>query len=253
MRARLSWTSPTPTIVSPGRMSAAVESEQHRHHEQRRALRARSATGSARRRSTARRIQTRGRSSSRAHARRRPRRPLARWPPRAASRARRRAGDSALIASATGSGRCAQSASGPSGRLPSTRTGWPGLPTTVEFGGTSWMITELAPTFAPRPTWIGPSSFAPEPTTTSSSTVGWRLPRAKPGAAERHPLVERHVVADLGRLADHDAAAVVDEAASRRSGRPGGSRRRSPSCSRTRWRAAPPARRPRAARARRDG
>ena len=87
---------------------------------------------------------------------------------------------SALIASATGSGRCAQSASGPEGRIPSTRTGCPGLPTTVEFGGTSWMITELAPTFAPRPTRIGPSSFAPEPTTTSSSTVGWRLPRANP-------------------------------------------------------------------------
>ena len=52
-----------------------------------------------------------------------------------------------LIASATGSGRWTQSASGPSGFLPSTRTGWPGLPTTVEFGGTSWMTTELAPIF----------------------------------------------------------------------------------------------------------
>ena len=40
-----------------------------------------------------------------------------------------------LMASATGSGRWTQSASGPSGFLPSTRTGWPGLPTTVEFGG----------------------------------------------------------------------------------------------------------------------
>ena len=30
------------------------------------------------------------------------------------------------------------------------------------------------------PTSIGPSSLAPEPTTTSSSTVGWRLPRSKP-------------------------------------------------------------------------
>ena len=35
------------------------------------------------------------------------------------------------------------------GRRPSTRTGWPGLPTTVEFGGTSWMTTLLAPIFEP--------------------------------------------------------------------------------------------------------
>src|SRR5439155_6588998 len=81
---------------------------------------------------------------------------------------------------ATGSGRCAQSASGPPGRLPSTRTGWPGLPTTVELAGTSWITTELAPTFAARPTLIGPSSLAPDPITTSASTVGWRLPRANP-------------------------------------------------------------------------
>ena len=42
--------------------------------------------------------------------------------------------ESAFIASATGSGRWTQSVSGPSGRRPSTRTGWPGLPTTVECG-----------------------------------------------------------------------------------------------------------------------
>ena len=33
------------------------------------------------------------------------------------------------------------------------------------------------------------------------------------GAAQRHALVEHHVVADLGRLADDDAHAVVDEEA----------------------------------------
>ena len=52
-------------------------------------------------------------------------------------------------ASATGSGRCSQSVSGPSGLRPSMRTGCPGLPTTVVFGGTSWITTEFAPTFAP--------------------------------------------------------------------------------------------------------
>ena len=107
---------------------------------------------------------------------------------------------------------------------PSTRTGWPGLPTTVEFGGTSWMTTELAPIFAPWPIVIGPRSLAPEPIVTLSCTVGWRLPVAKPRAAERDALVEGHVVADLGRLADHHARAVVDEQALADLGRRGGSR-----------------------------
>src|SRR4051812_9233605 len=88
--------------------------------------------------------------------------------------------DICFIASAIGSGRWTQSASGPSGRIPSTRTTWPGLPTTVEFGGTSWMTTALAPTLAPWPIVIGPRSFAPEPIVTLSCTVGWRFPRAKP-------------------------------------------------------------------------
>ena len=88
--------------------------------------------------------------------------------------------ESAFSASAIGSGRCTQSASGPSGLRPSTRTVWPGLPTTVEFGGTSWTTTALAPILAPWPIRIGPSSFAPEPIVTLSSTVGWRLPVAKP-------------------------------------------------------------------------
>ena len=131
--------------------------------------------------------------------------------PAASSASIRRA--SPLIASAIGSGRCTQSASGPSGRRPSTLTGWPGLPTTVEFGGTSWITTVLAPILEPCPTTIGPSSFAPEPIVTLSSTVGWRLPVANPVPPERHALVDRHVLADLGGLADHDAHAVVDEEA----------------------------------------
>src|SRR4051812_2168644 len=88
--------------------------------------------------------------------------------------------ESALIASAIGSGRWIQSASGPSTLLPSSLTGWPGLPTTVAPGGTSSTTTVLAPIFAPSPTAIGPSSFAPEPTVTLSPRVGCRLPRWKP-------------------------------------------------------------------------
>ncbi len=54
-----------------------------------------------------------------------------------AAPARRPGGPGASTASATGSGRWIQSASGPSTSRPSIRTGWPGLPTTVAFGGTS--------------------------------------------------------------------------------------------------------------------
>ena len=130
-----------------------------------------------------------------------------------------------MIASAIGSGRWIQSASGPSGRRPSTRTGWPGLPTTVEFGGTSSITTVLAPTFAPWPTVTGPSSFAPEPIVTSSLDGRVALAAREPGAAERDALVEGHPVADLGRLADHDPGAVVDEEVVADLARPGGSRR----------------------------
>ena len=50
----------------------------------------------------------------------------------------------------------------------------------VTLGGTSWITTLLAPIFDPWPTVIGPSNFAPEPIVTLSSTVGCRLPVAKP-------------------------------------------------------------------------
>ena len=69
--------------------------------------------------------------------------------------------DSAWIASAIGSGRWIQSASGPSSRRPSTRTGCPGLPTTVAVGGTSWMTTAPAPILAPCPTRSGRAASPP--------------------------------------------------------------------------------------------
>ena len=68
--------------------------------------------------------------------------------------------DIPLIASATGSGEV-----DPIGVRalrpcePSTRTGWPGLPTTVEFAGTFSITTELAPTLAPWPIVIGPEEL----------------------------------------------------------------------------------------------
>ncbi len=97
------------------------------------------------------------------------------------------------IASATGSGRWIQSASGPSGRGRRRAPDGRGCRRRSSSRGTSWMTTLLAPIFAPWPTSIGPSSLAPEPIVTLSPTVGWRLPRLEAGAAERHALVERHV------------------------------------------------------------
>ena len=118
-----------------------------------------------------------------------------------------------LIASAIGSGRWTQSASGPSGRRPSTRTGWPGLPTTVEFGGTSWITTVLAPIFEPWP--IGDRAEQLRARADRDVVLHGRVALAggEAGAAERDALVERDVVADLRRLADHDAHPVVDEEA----------------------------------------
>ena len=54
---------------------------------------------------------------------------------------------------------------------------------------------------------------APALTITWSSSVGWRFSFFQAGAAERDALIDEHVVANLGGLADDDAHAVVDEQA----------------------------------------
>ncbi len=48
------------------------------------------------------------------------------------------------------------------------------MPTTVEFGGTSFTTTEFAPIFTFSPIVMSPSTAAPEPTTTLSQMVGCR-------------------------------------------------------------------------------
>ena len=101
--------------------------------------------------------------------------------------------------------------SGPSGRRPSTRTVWPGLPTTVEFGGTSATTTVLAPTLAPWPTVDRPEQLGAGADRHVVLDRRMALAALKAGAAERDPLVDGHARADLGGLADHDAGAVVDE------------------------------------------
>jgi len=48
----------------------------------------------------------------------------------------------------------------------------PGIPTTVELGGTSVTTTELAPTVVLSPIFIFPKIFAPAPITTLFPIVG---------------------------------------------------------------------------------
>ncbi len=78
-------------------------------------------------------------------------------------------------------------------------------------GGTSSITTVFAPTlaFAPhrhRPQQLGAGA---DRDVVLEGRVA--LAAGEAGAAEGHPLVERHPVADLGGLADHHARAVVDE------------------------------------------
>ena len=117
------------------------------------------------------------------------------------------------MASATGSGRWTQSASGPSGFLPSTRTGWPGLPTTVEFAGTSWITTELAPILHRVADLDRAEQLRARADHHLVADGRVALAAGEARAAQRHALVHRHVVAHLGGLADHDSRAVVDEQA----------------------------------------
>ena len=63
---------------------------------------------------------------------------------------------------------------------PSSSTGRPGLPTTVELRGTSLTTTLPAPILALSPMVMPPSTLAPAPKMTLSPTVGCRLPCSLP-------------------------------------------------------------------------
>ena len=54
-----------------------------------------------------------------------------------------------------------------------------GIPTAVELAGTSFTTTEFAPIFEFSPIVMFPSIFAPAPTTTPFSSVGWRFSFSK--------------------------------------------------------------------------
>jgi len=87
-------------------------------------------------------------------------------------------------------------------------------------------MKELAPIFAFAPMVMGPSSVADVPTKPLSASVGWRLPFSQlvpprvalaavlAGPAQRHVVEQHAVVADVRRLGDLHAGAVVDEEAS---------------------------------------
>ena len=94
---------------------------------------------------------------------------------------------------------------------PSMRTGWPGTPTTVAFGGTSRTTTLLAPILAPCPIVDRPEQLGARADRDVVLHRGVALAGREAGAAEGHALVERDAVTDHRRLADHHARAVVDE------------------------------------------
>ena len=117
------------------------------------------------------------------------------------------------IASAIGSGRWIQSASGPSGRRPSTRTGCPGLPTTVEFGGHVGDHDGVGADLRAVPDRDRAEQLRAGADRDVVLHRRVALAGGEARAAERDALVERDVVADRRRLPDHDARAVVDEQA----------------------------------------
>ena len=94
---------------------------------------------------------------------------------------------------------------------PQSRTIRPGTPTTVAPGGTSRRTTALAAMRALSPTRNGPEHLCAGADHDVVAERRMALADVLAGAAERHALIEQAVVADLGRLADHDAGAVVND------------------------------------------
>ena len=88
---------------------------------------------------------------------------------------------------------------------------WPGTPTTTELGGTDFTTTALAPMRLSSPIVIAPSTLAPAPIVTRLPDARVTLHPLEARATEGDTLINGHVVTDLGRLADHNAAGVVDE------------------------------------------
>ena len=86
-----------------------------------------------------------------------------------------------------------------------------GIPVAIAPAGTSLTTTEFAPIWTSSPMLTGPRMRAPAPIVTRDPTGGVPLDPLHRAAAEGDPVVEHHVVADLGGLADDDAHAVVDE------------------------------------------
>ena len=110
-----------------------------------------------------------------------------------------------LKALATGSGMTWWSRSNSSTFLPSLITMRPGIPTTVELGGTAFTTTELDPIRLFSPTSKGPRTLAPAPE--------GRMPLFlfQAHSPKGDTLVEGHIFADLGGLADDNAHPVIDE------------------------------------------
>ena len=120
-------------------------------------------------------------------------------------------------AAASSSFRVSPRGSGPprrrSGGFPRCGPPGRGRPRRCASGGTSPGTTALAAMRALSPTVKGPSTLAPEPTSTLLPSGGVALALVLAGAAQGHPLVEQAVVPISAVSPDDDAHAVVDDQA----------------------------------------
>ena len=87
----------------------------------------------------------------------------------------------------------------------------PGTPTMTELGGADFTTTAFAPMRLSQPISIGPRIFAPAPTVTRSPKRGMAFALLQTRAAQRHRVIQRDLFADLCRLANDHAHAVIDE------------------------------------------
>ena len=133
--------------------------------------------------------------------------------------ATRLARSSMACASGSGSLPCSrmlessQPAASTSGSIPAVRTMRPGTPTTVEWSGDRANHHRTGPDFHVVADPYVAEHLGARADHHVVAQRGVALALLLAGAAQRHALVEQHVVADLGGLADDHAHAVVDEEA----------------------------------------
>ena len=94
---------------------------------------------------------------------------------------------------------------------PASPTMRAGTPATVLLCGTGASTTEPAATRAQWPISMLPENLGPGPDQHAMADFGMAIAGFLARAAKRHPLQDRNVVLDHGRLADDEARRVIQE------------------------------------------